>query len=157
MDSIKAFVSGKKKSLEITGDAPSQVRINLRRLEELGLLSNEMLWSMLAQTQVDPLFLVKILRSCKDKAGLNQEEHQFIDCVVFTAGEEKKSHLFATTLHVNVFTNDVQRLTLRDDKYEITGVKTAEQLFDTLKGIEVGEERLELLLETVKEFVNEKV
>jgi hypothetical protein len=100
-------------------------------LDQLGLLQDQFVWSLMAQGAVDPLFLIRSIRHNKSKFSLVDEEHLVGDDVVFLAGD-RNSVGYKVAYHVNVFTNDTAVLARDQDKYVQVKFESAEEIATTL-------------------------
>jgi hypothetical protein len=107
---------GEATGLTLGGTPPSSVRSSFRVLDELGLLTDSMVWSMLSITAVDPFFFIRTLRTHKAAVGFHPEEHHVGEDVVFLAGD-KNSLGYRVAYHVDVFTNDISVLVRSSDRY----------------------------------------
>jgi hypothetical protein len=155
MSGLKQFIQGDAAELKLRGPPPAQAQANLRTLDNMGLLEADVVWGMLSQCMVDPLFLIRILRQHKGEVGLHEEEHFLGDSVVFLAGEKVRGGAgHKVAYHVNLFTNDVSVMVHDGTGYIQTAASAAGEIYAELQGIPVGEERLSKLLSMVKAQVD---
>lgn len=154
MDYLKAFLKGSTGELRLASSPSAQAESNLRRLDTLGLLTSEMVWELMAQVDVDPLFLIRTLRAHKKELGFVAEEHHIGDSLAFLAGD-KTPEGYKVAYHVNVFTNDVICMVREKEGYKEHSRLYAEPFFkNTLFPLTAGKDRLAAVLEQVRGQVN---
>ena len=146
-------MDGDAGELRLTGTPPSTVATSLRTLQTLGLLTPNMVWELMSQTQVDPLFLIRTLRQNKKALGFKTEEHHIGDSLAFLAGDKTElGHKVA--YHVHVFSNDITVMVRDTQGYTQHSWMSAEDLLNDLKAIQAGDARLARLLTIVKGHVD---
>lgn len=151
---LRGFLRGGLEKLQLGGSPSTQALSNLRRLDALGLLTPEMVWELMSQVDVDPLFLIRTIRGHKKELGFVVEEHHIGDSLAFLAGD-KTPQGYKVAYHVNIFTNDVVCMVRTEDGYKEHSKLYAEPFFkDTLMPLQAGAARLKAVLDAVTSQVS---
>lgn len=153
---LEDFAAGKANQLTLSGTPPAQVMSNIRGLRDLSLLTDPVVWEMMAQTAVDPLYLIRILRKYKKELGLHEEEHHVGETLAFLAGDKIGERFYRVAYHVNIFTNDVTIMVRSPndrDAYVQHSYIEARDLYRQLSDIPAGEQRLQQLLEILRQQI----
>jgi hypothetical protein len=147
---LEAVAVGDANTLVLQGPADPAALVNLRLLHNMGLLENDVVWRLVASATIDPFFVVRTIRSVKERLGLNQEEQFLESSVVFTAGDKNKLG-YKVTYHVDLFDNNIQVLERRDDQnaYVMRSTYDAEKLFNELATEPIGDKRLDRFCEVL--------
>lgn len=149
------LLTGKTDRLELVGPPPTGARSNIRVLDDLELLTPEVMWELIGHNPVDPLHLIRIVRAHKEALGLAPEEVLVSGgSVGFFAGDKNEVG-YKASLHIDIFTNDCVVISRREGAMVPAREIRAEALWDQLQTVTVGEERLTALLEVLRKSLAE--
>lgn len=146
-DPLAELVSGNTDTLKLEGPPIPSARDNLRRLQELGLLTPETVWMLLGHAPVDPLFIIRVLRTHKKELGFAEDDHLVGDRVAFSVLDKD------VVVEVSVFDNDIFVTKMDGLKASRVKVYRSEDIFTLISKHPVGATRLKALLDMVKEYV----
>ena len=144
--------------VKLTAPTSAAAKLTLRTLDQLGLLNDDMLWSLIGAWAPDPFYVIRTLRTLKDKCGLRDEEHLFGTDVVFLAGDVQDGNYYKTTIHVDVLNDDAAFFTRVKGEhgwdYKLLKQYTGTELTELLSAEAAGDKRVEILINLVKEQLN---
>ena len=150
MSQLRSFLNKETDQLDLKVDARAvpEVREILRRLDALGVLSEQMLAEILGASLVDPYGYITTLRTFKTEVGLREEEVVIGHTVVFqTEDKLADSDVPRATVDIDIFSNDLgvyegEVLPHGDSRLKPSTLISGDILWLELKIAETGDARL---------------
>ena len=155
MSNFKEFLANNKLDLKLSGPPNQSSLTNLTKLNEMGILNEEIIWEAIGHAPIDPLFIIRTVRAHKDVLGFNKEEAQLGSMIVFFSGPKHPKLGYKVSYKIDAFTNDIAVIA-HDGSGTANQTDTllAERLMKLLENLPAGKTRLDELIRIIKQHVS---